>query len=80
MEFVLVVLDDERDGVQRVAAVGGLVGVLQVEILDRDVVVAELEAAAFFRSPIDFSENFFAVAFVTATTSESKNGVALRTV
>ena len=39
-----------------------------------------LKLPAFFRSLIDFSENFFAVVFVTATTSESKNGVALRTV
>src|SRR5579864_6630397 len=47
VEFVLVVLDDERDGMQLVAAVGGLGGVLQVEILDRDVVVAEPEIAAY---------------------------------
>src|SRR4051794_11839825 len=35
-----------------------------------------LKLAAFLRSAIDFSPYFFAVAFVTATTSVSENGVA----
>ena len=39
-----------------------------------------MNAPTFFRSPIDLRPYFFAVAFVTATTSVSKNGVALRTV
>src|ERR1700735_4937658 len=46
VEFVLVVLDDQRHGVKRVAAVGAFLRVLQIEILNRDVIVAELEVAA----------------------------------
>ena len=38
-----------------------------------------LKLPAFLRSPIDFRPYFVAVAFVTATTSVSKNGVGLRT-
>src|SRR5579862_3816358 len=43
---VLVVLDDRREGVQRVAAIVILPRFLKVEILDGQVIVAELEAAA----------------------------------
>src|SRR5258708_6576394 len=46
VEAILVVLDDGRDGLERELAVSVLDDVLQIEILDRHVVVAELEAAA----------------------------------
>src|SRR5579884_3369963 len=45
VESILVVLDDQRDGVERVAAVRVLGGVLQVEILNRNVVIAISERA-----------------------------------
>src|SRR5215471_13229687 len=46
VEAILIVLDDSRDGVKRIAGIRILSGVLQIKILDRDVVVAELEIAA----------------------------------
>src|SRR5271169_4763045 len=46
VEAILVVLDDGGDRLQRELAVGILDHVLQVEILDRDVVVAVFERAA----------------------------------
>src|SRR6185369_8999303 len=46
VKAVLVVLDNGRDGVEDVVALSVLHHVLQIEILDRDVVVAELEVAA----------------------------------
>src|SRR4051812_13515760 len=46
VEAVLVVLDDGRHRLQRQLAFGILDHVLQVEILDRDVVVAIFERAA----------------------------------
>src|SRR5258705_13111849 len=45
-EAILAVLDDGGDGFQRELTFGVLDHVLQIEILDRDVVVAELERAA----------------------------------
>src|SRR6266700_6619112 len=45
-EAILAALDDGGDGFQRELTVGVLHHVLQIEILDRDVVVAELERAA----------------------------------
>src|SRR6267154_24396 len=46
VEAVLVVLDDGSDSLQREFAVGVLHHVLQIEILDRDVVIAVFERAA----------------------------------
>src|ERR1043165_1286206 len=46
MEAVLVVFDDRFDRLEHDLAVRILDGVLQIEILNRDVVVAELEGAA----------------------------------
>src|ERR1043166_136307 len=46
VEAVLVVLDDGGDGFQRQLAVGILDHVLQIEALDRDVVLAVFERAA----------------------------------
>src|SRR4051812_35013301 len=46
VEAVLVVLDDGGNRLQRELAVGVLDHILQVEILDRDVVVAIFESAA----------------------------------
>src|ERR1041385_6230725 len=46
VEAILVVLDDGGDGFQRKLAVGVLDHVLQIEILDRDVVLAVFERAA----------------------------------
>src|SRR6266403_4102742 len=46
VKAVLVVFDDGGDGFQRELAVGILHHVLQIEILDRDVVVAVFERAA----------------------------------
>src|SRR3954447_483456 len=45
-EAILVVLDDGRHRLERELAVGVLDHVLQVEVLDRNVVLAELEWAA----------------------------------
>ena len=46
MEAVLIVLHDSLDCFEHHLAVGVLHGILQIEVLDRNVVVAELEAAA----------------------------------
>src|SRR3984885_12952020 len=46
VEAILAVLDDGRDGFQRELAVGVLHHVLQIEILDRDVIVAVFERTA----------------------------------
>src|SRR5262249_26313059 len=45
MEAVLIVLDDRGDGLEHRRAVGSFDDVLQIEILDREVVVAVAERA-----------------------------------
>src|SRR5665647_1391965 len=46
VEVILAVLDDGGDGLEHEVALGVLDHVLQVEVLDRHMVVAELEIAA----------------------------------
>src|ERR1019366_2805121 len=46
VEAILIILDDGGDGLERELAVGVLHHVLQIEVLDRDVIIAELEGAA----------------------------------
>ena len=46
VEAILIILDDSRDGVKRIAAIRILCRVLQIKILNRNVVVTELEIAA----------------------------------
>jgi hypothetical protein len=56
MELVLIVADYQGHSVQRVAAVGVLGRLLKVEVLDRDVIVAVPEAAAYgFKSAFSIS-------------------------
>src|ERR1700722_14114165 len=45
VEVILIVLDDASDGLERERAIGILHHILQIEILDRDVVVAVFEGA-----------------------------------
>src|ERR1700733_2768395 len=47
VERVLAIFDDGCDGVQRVAAISTLHCILQIEILDRNMIVAEFEWAAY---------------------------------
>jgi hypothetical protein len=73
VEAVLVVLDDGGDGLQRQRAVGVLDHVLQIEVLDRDVIVAVFERAAqrfeFAFSIAAFMASFLLVSPPTATTA-----------
>ncbi len=46
MESVLIVLNDGCDGVEDIFALRVLLDFLEIEVLDRDVIVAELEVAA----------------------------------
>src|ERR1700687_3977602 len=41
VESILIVLDDRRNGMERITAVGVLHGVLKIKVLNRDMIVAE---------------------------------------
>src|SRR5260370_24379670 len=46
VESILIVLDDCRNGMERITAVGVLHSVLKIKVLNRDMIVAAFEIAA----------------------------------
>src|SRR5882672_100185 len=63
VEGILVVLDDRGDGLEYELAFGVLDHVLEIEGLDREVVVAELEVAAH-RLEVGFFQRFLQRIFI----------------